>query len=155
MNGARWILLSAFAVILGGCADSLNTSRAGKTVVQNAECHGLRPEKWLAGGWGAQNTRVTIQASDGTFTWEYTRDPGATSERWGLKEPAKAYGTVSRINGCEIDLDGHYTAYGGTPRAVGSPMTYRMKYDGSRILAGTGLGWGRETFQVRWSKRPE
>ena len=148
-----WFLLAALAAVLAGCSGSEMPPHFGKTIIQNPGCSGLPAEEWLLGEWGTRNTRVTFQKAGGNITWTYIRDSGVMSERWGLKEPARGDGSVRRINGCEIEMGGFYSSFGGTQRALGTSMDFRMTYDGAGRLSGTGLGFGKEKFEVFWLKR--
>ncbi|MGQ0677225.1 MAG: hypothetical protein ACT4N4_14230 [Rhodospirillales bacterium] len=118
-----------------------------------AEC-ASPPDAWLLGNWGTSLTHVRFAREGKDIVWEYRREPGVVSERWGEKQPATARGTVARVTGCEIELKGKYTSFGGTQRAVGTPMQYLLTFDGQRMLQGKGLGFGKEWFEARWLRAP-
>lgn len=129
--GILFLLFSAARAAAADCADPAKT--------------------WLIGNWSMEKQLLSIRQEGGRLVWRYDREPGLVTARWGVKATAVAEGTVNLVRGCEIELQGHYTQYGGTPRAVGSPMEYRLHFDGV-ALAGSGLGWGKERFAVRWRK---
>lgn len=153
MRRAPWFSVAALAAALAGCAGSEMPPHFSKTVIQNPVCNGLPAERWLVGEWGSPNTQVDFRIAGDNITWTYNRDAGVMSERWGLKQPARGDGSVRRVNGCEIEMGGFYSSYGGTQRAVGTPLDFWMTYDGSRRLTGTGLGFGKEKFEIFWLKK--
>jgi hypothetical protein len=98
------------------------------------------------------HTKVVFRRESKDIVWEYQREAGVVSPRWGEKQPATAKGTVTRVQGCEVEMKGKYTSYGGTQKAVGTPMQYLVAFDGARMLQGKGLGFGKEWFETRWMK---
>jgi len=116
-----------------------------------AEC-AAPPDAWLLGEWGMSHTKVVFRRAGKDIVWDYLREPGAVSPRWGEKQPATATGTVTRVQGCEIEMKGRYTSYGGTQKAVGTSMQYVVTFDGAGMLQGKGLGFGKEWFETRWIK---
>lgn len=110
------------------------------------------PDAWLIGSWGTPLTHVQFKHEGKDIAWEYRREPGVVTERWGEKKPAIAKGIVTRVQGCEVEMKGAYTEYGGTQKAVGYPMQYLVTFDGARMLQGKGLGFGKEWFEVQWRR---
>jgi len=119
--------------------------------VRAAEC-AAPPDAWLLGSWGTTLTHVEFKREGKDIVWEFRRESGVVTQRWGKKEPAKARGTVTRVQGCEIEMKGKYTEFGGTQKAVGTPMQYLLTFDGERMLAGKGLGFGKEWIETLWLK---
>ncbi len=118
---------------------------------QAADCT-APPDQWLVGQWGMPHTQVTFRREGKEIVWEYVREAGVVTQRWGEKQPATAKGTVTRITGCEIEMKGKYTSFGGTQKAVGTPMQYLVVFDGAATLQGKGLGFGKEWFETRWMR---
>lgn len=108
------------------------------------------PDQWLIGEWGMPHTKMTFRREGKDIVWDYVREKGVVTQRWGEKQPATAKGTVTRIAGCDIEMKGKYTSFGGTQKAVGTPMQYIVTFDRARTLSGKGLGFGKEWFEVRW-----
>jgi hypothetical protein len=147
-----WLSLCA-AMAFASCerAEPVGVSEGGALAQQPAP--GCQVQDWMVGSWQTRDQAVLTFHRDGpSLTWDYTRPPAVITQRWGEKAPAEARGTVSRIEGCRIELDGHYTAYAAiSPRdrgAVGERMIYRLTYDGASRLVGRGSGHGREWFDI-------
>jgi hypothetical protein len=140
----------AFAAALALAA----ASAAAQAPTYSGDCAGRPAEDWLPGRWTSADEKIEVRfvRDGGRIVWRYDRASGVVTERWGEKKTATAEGEVVSVAGCAVEMRGRYTAYGGTSRAVGTPMEYSMTYDGRGGLAGSGLGFGRERFSTRWVK---
>jgi hypothetical protein len=124
------------------------------------DCDGVTPETWLAGTWEAAVDAQTmvVRRTGGSLVWTYDRKAGVTSERWGEKVAAAGSGTVDALDGCRAFLKGHYTRFDGQGQrgrpAIGSPLEWKFLQTAPGIVASEGLGYGRETFRLRWTKVP-
>ncbi|MBI3199234.1 MAG: hypothetical protein HYZ40_17340 [Rhodospirillales bacterium] len=124
------------------------------------DCNGVVPEVWLSGTWEAAVDLQTmvIRRAGGSLVWTYDRKAGVTSERWGDKVAAAGSGTVEALDGCRAVLKGQYTRFDGSGQrgrpTVGSAMEWKFLQTAPGVVASEGLGYGRETFRLRWTKVP-
>ena len=124
------------------------------------DCGGAAPEAWLVGTWeAATDVQTLVVSRDGaTLVWTYDRKAGVTSERWGDKVAAGGSGTVDALVGCRAVLKGSYTRFDGPGQRgrppVGSPMEWKFLQTAPGVVSSEGLGYGRETFWLRWRKLP-
>jgi hypothetical protein len=137
--------------VYGAFLVMLMAARAGAAAFAAAPECADPADAWLLGRWSMEKQRLTIRRDGDRLVWLYEREPGLVTARWGVKATAAAEGTVNAVRGCEIELRGRYIQYGGTPKALGSPMEYTLRLDGDR-LAGSGLGWGKERYAVAWRR---
>lgn len=54
---------------------------------QAADC-AAPPDSWLLGNWSVSPTHLTFRPEGKDSVWEYRRDPGLVTERWGEKQMA-------------------------------------------------------------------
>jgi hypothetical protein len=120
-------------------------------------CSSALPERWLAGTWHAEQTTLVIEKKGDGYVWNFDRKSGQMSKTWGEKETATATGSVSTIKGCQIELKGAYTAFGGAGQKgrnpVGWPMSYTLDLIAPAHLAGTGLGYGQKPYRMIFSRK--
>ncbi|MSO66105.1 MAG: hypothetical protein EXQ85_10015 [Alphaproteobacteria bacterium] len=99
---------------------------------------------------------MSISRKGDFFVWTYERLAGVKSERWGDKVPAAAEGIVTKIDDCRALLEGQYTRFEGSGQRgrspIGSPMEWRFRSASPNEVLSEGLGYGRESFRIRWQK---
>lgn len=126
---------------------------------RSAGCDQADGEHWLVGTWRGEFQTMTIRRDGGSYRWDFERVAGASSDRWGDKSPAAAAGVVEKTEGCRALLKGRYTRYDGPGQkgrpAVGWPMEWKFLNVGPHEVLSEGLGYGRETFKMRWRKVSE
>ena len=115
-------------------------------------------ENWFIGTWRAsEHQTLTIRPSSDGIVWVYERLTGVKSDRWGDKVPASAEGKIVKTDGCRALLQGTYTRFeniGKRVSAVGTPMEWKFLSTSSTDVSSEGLGFGKETFRVRWRRDP-
>ena len=142
---------------LSDLVDAASASMDEPTKALMAEnCSSALPERWLVGTWKTGKVTLTITKQGDGFVWNYDRKAGQMTKTWGEKATAEAGGRVEVIKGCDVELKGAYTAYGGSGapgrNPIGWPMTFSLVLVKPNVLLGTGLGYGQKTFRTGYIK---
>ncbi|MBI3451918.1 MAG: hypothetical protein HY057_03635 [Rhodospirillales bacterium] len=108
------------------------------------------PGDWLIGVWLSPYSpqQFEFRRAGDKIVWTYTRSAfKSTNPKWGEKPPARGSGQVIRLTDDEIELDGVYE-WSESRSHARKLMKFWFKRMPSGMLAGTGLGAGKEYFDL-------
>ena len=146
----RAVLMSV--LLLNGCAVAATAPIVDASVRPcAASAAGTAPGDWLIGRWSHPYNTLVIRRQGPSLVFEWEREAGLVTERWGEKAPAKGQGQVTRIAGCAVDMNGSYV-WSTTEAIVGREMIYRLALTEPTVLRGEWYGAGRTWLTVSWRK---
>lgn len=111
------------------------------------------PGDWLIGRWVYPYNTFTIRRDGGALVYQWERAPGLQAEGWGEKAAASGAGSVTRLAGCAVELEGIYTA-STSSATVGRGARYRLTLADPDTLRGEWIGAGRTWLAVSWRREP-
>ena len=152
-GGAMKIRAAVLIFLLsGGCAVTPTApvvdAAAGPCAVNAG---GGAPGDWLIGRWSQPHNSLVIRRQGPTLVYEWEREPGVMTERWGEKAPARGEGQVTRIAGCSVEMSGAYV-WSTTDAIIGREMTYKLALTESTVLQGEWYGAGYSWLRAFWRK---
>lgn len=106
---------------------------------------------WLVGRWQHPQSTLDIRRDGAALVFAWEREPGVVSPQWGEKAEANGRGRVTKISGCSVELQGHYTASPNTV-IVGRELIFRLRLDRPGVLNGKWYGAGHTWMDTHWIK---
>jgi hypothetical protein len=139
---------SLLAVLLFGAC----TLYGGTALAQERAClqlDGAAAQKdWAKSPW--RNVYYTLKISGQRFELNRPRHP---SDRWGEKAAARIAGTVTRLDGCAVQMDGQYV-WSENATLIGKPFSITGERRGPNAMGITVVGAARVPVRMVMTRAP-